>query len=206
MTKLCPQCGVVFHKKSYEGRPYWSRKKFCSIRCGTTHNAPINIAKMIAAIIGKPSWNKGISPPPEIKIKYNANRRGKPYSSSQRQKLEMRMRLIYGENWKPLVTKSIKDSILYSQWRSQILARDKYCCIMCGYKSHTKIQGKSDLQVDHIVPFSIICRTHKIETLSQAQNCAELWDISNGRTLCIPCHKNTITYGHNVHSLINLQT
>ena len=29
----------------------------------------------------------------------------------------------------------------------------------------------------------------------EALECTELWDLENGRTLCVPCHKLTDTYG-----------
>ena len=35
---------------------------------------------------------------------------------------------------------------------------------------------------------------YQIKTFEQALNCAELWDINNGRTLCKECHKKTDNY------------
>ena len=32
---------------------------------------------------------------------------------------------------------------------------------------------------------------NKIKTFEEAINCKELWDITNGRTLCITCHRKT---------------
>jgi len=59
-------------------------------------------------------------------------------------------------------------------WTKQIFERDDYTCQHCGIRG-----GK--LQADHIQPYS----THP-----------ELrWELSNGRTLCVPCHKKTDTYG-----------
>lgn len=62
----------------------------------------------------------------------------------------------------------------YAQWRMTIFQRDNFTCQMCGIRG-----GK--LHADHILPWS----THR-----------ELrFELSNGRTLCIPCHKTTPTYG-----------
>ena len=36
-----------------------------------------------------------------------------------------------------------------------------------------------------------------IENKEQARNCDALWDMENGRTLCISCHRKTDTYGGN---------
>ena len=53
--------------------------------------------------------------------------------------------------------------------------RDSYFCVIGG-KEHG-----SDIQADHILPFA---------------NYPDLrFDVSNGRTLCVMCHKNTETYG-----------
>lgn len=61
-----------------------------------------------------------------------------------------------------------------AQWRAKVLERDNYTCQMC---KATDV----DLQADHIKPFRYF---------------PELaLDISNGRTLCVPCHKTTPTYG-----------
>ena len=34
-----------------------------------------------------------------------------------------------------------------------------------------------------------ILKENKIDTVEKAQKCSELWDLSNGRTLCVDCHK-----------------
>ena len=43
----------------------------------------------------------------------------------------------------------------------------------------------------------------RLKTLSDALNCAELWDRKNGRTLCLPCHKETDTFGYKAQKLVN---
>jgi len=34
-----------------------------------------------------------------------------------------------------------------------------------------------------------------INSLEEALNCEELWNVNNGRTLCRKCHNKTKTYG-----------
>jgi 5-methylcytosine-specific restriction endonuclease McrA len=55
-------------------------------------------------------------------------------------------------------------------WSRAVLQRDDFTCQFCG-------QRGGDLQADHVKPF---------------RDFPELrWDISNGRTLCKPCHYTT---------------
>lgn len=59
------------------------------------------------------------------------------------------------------------------EWRDAVFARDGFRCVLCG--------SRGRLQADHIKPYS----SHP-----------ELrHDMANGRTLCVPCHRATPTYG-----------
>lgn len=94
-------------------------------------------------------------------------------------------------NWNGGVTsiyKQIRESIPYKQWRAACFEKDGYVCQFCG-------QRGGNLQVDHKKMFSLIVKENNINNLDDANSCKELWDISNGRTLCVTCHKNTDTYG-----------
>lgn len=69
-------------------------------------------------------------------------------------------------------------SARYRTWRKAVFERDDYTCQGEGCGSRG-----GELNADHIKPFS----THP-----------ELrFKVSNGRTLCVPCHKKTPTYGRN---------
>jgi 5-methylcytosine-specific restriction endonuclease McrA len=85
----------------------------------------------------------------------------------------------------------------YVKWRTFCFERDDYTCQWCNKK------GTGDLNVDHIKPFALIVKEHNIKTTFQAQNCDELWDIKNGRTLCEDCHKTTSTWGNGTRKLLN---
>lgn len=87
------------------------------------------------------------------------------------------------------LSKQIKNTQLYKDWRKAIFERDDYTCQFC------KVRGTQDLAPDHIDPFSKILDRNNIKTTEEAKMCTELWNINNGRTLCHACHKTTDTYG-----------
>lgn len=72
--------------------------------------------------------------------------------------------------------KLAKSSAEYRQWREAVFRRDWYTCQICG-----EYGGK--LHADHIKRFSAFPELR--------------FEVSNGRTLCVACHKQTPTYGRN---------
>lgn len=103
------------------------------------------------------------------------------YQKGRKKKFGKRPHLIGKNNhrWKggitPLNTK-IRNSEEYKKWRLSVFARDEYACVLCGVSG-----SKKPLNADHIKPFA---------------DYQELrFDINNGRTLCIDCHKQTKNYG-----------
>lgn len=91
----------------------------------------------------------------------------------------------------PLV-RIIRNCPKYKKWRDDNFLRDNYTCVWCGARS-----GKDNpviIHADHIKPFALIMKQNKIKTFQQALDCKELWGLSNGRTLCVGCHKQTPSY------------
>lgn len=90
-------------------------------------------------------------------------------------------------NWKggitPIVTK-IRNCEKYNQWRSDVFERDDWTCLTCRKKG-------VKLEAHHKKPFALIIQENDIKTFEQAQKCDELWNVKNGITLCIKCHKLT---------------
>lgn len=78
------------------------------------------------------------------------------------------------------VNAQIRSSSEYKQWRRDVMRRDKWTCVKCGYK------GKN-IHADHIKPFFLFPELRL--------------DVSNGRTLCKTCHRNTPTYGINAEKM-----
>jgi endogenous inhibitor of DNA gyrase (YacG/DUF329 family) len=86
-------------------------------------------------------------------------------------------------SWKGGFTPLIKKLRLIPkavQWRNLVLNRDNDECQECGSQDH--------LEVHHIKEFAEIVKENNIKTLEEALLCEELWNISNGQTLCVHCH------------------
>ena len=80
-------------------------------------------------------------------------------------------------NWRGGTTKigqMLRRALSYKLWRLEVLKRDDFTCQICGKRG-----GK--LHVDHIKSFSDYPEL-RLEML-------------NARTLCIPCHRATDTWG-----------
>jgi len=88
-------------------------------------------------------------------------------------------------NWKGGITSlamRIRHCFKYRQWRSDIFTKDNFTCISCGERGNY-------LEADHYPKkFSQILEKYKIKSFEQALACEELWNINNGRTLCLKCH------------------
>lgn len=73
--------------------------------------------------------------------------------------------------WKGGITpinSQLRNTPEYRAWRRAVFKRDGFACIICHSSNH-------DLEADHIKPFSVFPDLRL--------------DVSNGRTLCEPCHK-----------------
>ncbi len=77
------------------------------------------------------------------------------------------------------------------KWRKDIFERDNYTCQTCQKKG-------GYLQADHIDPLSFIVEREGINSREDARKSKALWDLNNGRTLCLKCHHKTKTFGINL--------
>lgn len=79
--------------------------------------------------------------------------------------------------WKGGITPQdelIRKSREYKLWREAVFKRDDFTCQGCGLRG-------VQLQADHIKPFAWFPELR--------------FAIDNGRTLCVPCHRKTPTFG-----------
>lgn len=111
------------------------------------------------------------------------DKKRKPFSEAHRKNISLSRKGNWvaenNPNWKGGITpinQKIRKSPEYKEWRKAVFERDDYTCQICGQIGGT-------LQVDHIKPFSLFPKLR--------------FRISNGRTLCVLCHRETDTYGVN---------
>lgn len=121
---------------------------------------------------------------------------GRSHKARTRAKLSRanrgRFRGAKGSNWqggKTRVTVLVRNSTPAIQWRKDVFTRDSFTCQACG-----RVGGL--LHADHIEPLAVLIHRHGVKTLAD-DSCEPLWNLSNGRTLCVPCHKQTPSYGGN---------
>ena|SRR3990167_5812111 len=119
--------------------------------------------------------------------------RGKLHSIETRKKMSDKKKGEKNNFWKggisPLV-KRIRMCFLSRQWRSDVFTRDDFTCQICN------IRGRQ-LEADHYPKrFANLFRESGIKTIEEALKYEEFWNINNGRTLCVQCHKKTETYGN----------
>jgi len=75
---------------------------------------------------------------------------------------------------------SIRTMTEHRNWMDGVRDRDGWQCTSCGSLEFPEAHHKIALS-DLIVSFNI-------KTRDDARNCAELWDLNNGVTLCQKCH------------------
>lgn len=132
---------------------------------------------------GKTPWNKGIKMGKDFSQKCGVAQKKRfetenPWNKGLTAKEVKTIRSGDQINtWKGGVTtvnEKIRKSTKYLEWRMGVLKRDDYICIFC------KKRG-GDLHADHIKQFALYPDLR--------------FDLNNGRTLCVPCHRKTPTFG-----------
>lgn len=176
--KTCKVCSKVFYSKHWKSRDV----KYCSVKCfGTTLKVEIpckqcgNLidgkggavnGRMYCSSLCRTNSRRGTKLTAEHKLALSQGRKNSP---------KCRGSNLY--NWKggqsnPNII--ARGSAEIKKWREAVYARDGYTCQICGVKG-----GK--LNADHIKPFAYYKDLR--------------YDINNGRTLCVDCHKKTDTFG-----------
>jgi len=140
-----------------------------AIKFSTCHGVILKLLRKNAIKLRSPHKRKGIEP-------WN---KGKPYYKLRGEK---------NPRWKGGITnlnQKIRHCVEYKIWCRGVMKRDDYICQFC------KKRG-GNLEVDHFPKrFSDIMVEHSIDSYEKARSCAEMWDLKNGRTLCVSCHNST---------------
>jgi len=208
--KLCLICNELFEKR-YGGKT-WNQRKCCSQKCSQQYqrNMGHGFQKGQPRPLGA-GVKKGTLPSRRVKTApKNCLTCGKEFVRGLTEGVERWLRrktcshscgirltkTSPGKgpahpNWKGGKTelrKKVQVLYEYKEWRKAVFKRDDYTCQLCGLRG-------GYLNADHIKPYSKIIEENAIISTEQAKACRELWETSNGRTLCVSCHRQTLTYG-----------
>lgn len=124
---------------------------------------------------------------PDNRMRAGLANLGRKHSFESREKISMGQRGERSYSWKGGVSKIsriIRRSFKYRQWRSDVFTRDNFTCQDCEKRGVY-------LEAHHIKMFSVILEEYSIKTIEDAFSCEELWNINNGSTLCRICHNKT---------------
>lgn len=156
--------------------------------------------KIVKALIGRPvsqktidrmrgnTLRKGIKHTDEFKNAVRLRHKGKINSIKTRRKMSESKLGKSNPNWRGGISTEYqlsRSSMENRLWRVAVFERDNYSCIWCNKKGGWSKDEKRQivLNADHIKPFRWYPELR--------------FAIDNGRTLCVDCHRTTITYGGN---------
>lgn len=187
LDRTCEGCGQgytasISHRKT---------SRFCSKSCSKSGERHHFYGKE-GPTKGQPTWIKGLTKDIDPRVASMAEK----VSATHKQMFVDGLRSNHGTrnpNWKPperrktALSVAIRQTSKYAEWRISVFQRDGFKCVQCG-------DGAKSINADHIKKFSLILKDHRISSIEEALKCSELWDVSNGRTLCVSCHEQTDTF------------
>lgn len=144
-----------------------SSTRFCSRSCGARARDASTYGDR-GVRKGTVPWNRGVKDP----------RPGYRHSAETKAAIGNAHR----NNGRPRKTpenKLVRGSERYQAWRRAVFERDDYRCQGCGARSRKGV--RVEIQAHHIKEFSLYPELR--------------FDVSNGLTLCRPCHIETPSFG-----------
>lgn len=167
---LCANCGVTFDKLNHLSR-------FCGRKCYELSKRKYSTCPRCNEEFRNTKGTTWCSR--SCASSSRPRKRGYGLSEEHKRKIGDAQRGVKANNWRGGVTPAQKlerQRPEYKAWRELVYQRDDYTCQVC-YKRGGNIQA------DHIKPW-IAYPELRLE-------------LSNGRTLCVECHKKTPTYARN---------
>ncbi len=153
-----------------------SRKNLRQKNLGKKHSEETK-SKMSASHKGKNTWSSGTKWTDAQKEKLKSRTAWNAGKIGECPQLGNPQRGSKSHRWKGGITpinKAIRNSVEYKKWRREVFKRDDFTCQQCGIRGGT-------LNADHIKSFALYIELR--------------FDLSNGRTLCVPCHRKTPNFG-----------
>lgn len=186
---ICSQCNKNISK--------WCKSGLCRACSQIGRKHPHSKVSKKKISLGTKKAMKSI----KIRKKISDGKLGYKCSKETREKMSISKRGRLHWNWqgKGSLSKLIRSLAEIKVWRTKVFQRDNYTCQEC-------YQYGSKLHSHHKKPFFLILRNfldnysqfspiEDKETLVRlAITWKDFWDIDNGETLCIDCHKLTKSY------------
>lgn len=99
------------------------------------------------------------------------------------------------------LVRQIRRTEQYYEWKKAVHIRDGFACQECGARN-----GRERvIEADHVMSLSQLIKDNNITSLEEALECAALWVLANGRTLCHACHEQTESYPANFRGIKKVQ-
>ena len=199
-TKNCIVCGNEYIKPLNCSLKDWENRKYCSKRCINVGRTPPNrrddfntnclncnlpFRKRVA--IDKYCSRKCARARQVVSkesILQGALKRSGENNSSKRPEVREKLKQMFSGSkshfWKGGISKEnyrLRRTAAYKNWRTSVFTRDNHICQDCG------IRG-GNLQAHHIKPWNEYPELR--------------FQLDNGKTLCIDCHKQTESFAKNL--------
>ena len=189
MKFQCQQCGKEF--KDYKCRKDWRRtcSRSCLSKLSHTGRKKSPIWKHIDEL--KKKYGKGMTfKELEDVYGFHASILSRVFGTAKIPKRRTGIR-----EAEEVFYRAIRQLSKYKSWRKLCFERDGGTCVLCKRKDRS-------MHVDHFPsPLGLLLKKHDVRTREQARECKELWDLKLGRTLCIPCHRKTDSWGRHISRL-----
>ena len=173
-NRICLACGQVF-------RPRTRDQRSCCFDCGRVVTGWANAGRFVKVkptcfVCGKPTAKQ--SKRYCSSTCYRTTLVGRKHTDDAKERMSKIQQAIWEPKRQPgkrAERKRIRMSREWAEWRTSVFKRDDYTCQWCGRRG-----GK--LHPHHIQKFADY---HELR-----------FDVNNGMTLCIECHKTTENYGN----------